>query len=51
MGKTTGFLEFQRLQEAVEAPLKRVKHWKEFVQVLNDEQAGQQAAREWQRVD
>lgn len=45
MGKTTGFLEFQRLQEAVEAPLKRVKHWKEFVQVLNDEQAGQQAAR------
>ncbi|WP_341668553.1 glutamate synthase subunit beta [Alcaligenes sp. SDU_A2] len=45
MGKTTGFLEYQRLQEAVEAPLTRVKHWKEFVQVLDDQQAGVQAAR------
>ncbi|MGE8591133.1 MAG: glutamate synthase, partial [Alcaligenes sp.] len=45
MGKTTGFLEYQRLQEAVEAPLTRVKHWKEFVQALDDKQAGVQAAR------
>ncbi|CCJ55503.1 glutamate synthase [NADPH] small chain precursor [Bordetella bronchiseptica 253] len=45
MGKITGFMEFQRLQEAAEAPQKRLKHWREFVLHLSDEQAGQQAAR------
>lgn len=45
MGKITGFMEFQRLQEAAEAPQKRLKHWREFVLHLNDEQAKQQAAR------
>jgi len=45
MGKVTGFLEYQRLQEAAEAPEQRVKHWKEFVLHLNTEQAKQQGAR------
>lgn len=45
MGKVTGFLEFQRLSEASEAPVHRVKHWREFVGHLSDEQAGVQGAR------
>lgn len=45
MGKITGFMEFERLQEAAEAPQERVKHWREFVHHLTDEQAGVQGAR------
>jgi len=45
MGKVTGFIEYQRLHEAAEAPQERTKHWHEFVQVLPDEQAGLQGAR------
>jgi glutamate synthase (NADPH/NADH) small chain len=45
MGKITGFMEFERLQEAAEAPQERVKHWREFVNHLTDEQAGVQGAR------
>jgi glutamate synthase (NADPH/NADH) small chain len=45
MGKVTGFLEFQRLSEASEAPIQRVKHWREFVAHLTDEQASVQGAR------
>lgn len=45
MGKVTGFLEVDRLQEASEAPASRLKHWREFVLHLSDEQAGKQAAR------
>lgn len=45
MGKITGFMEFERLKEASEAPEKRVKHYKEFVIALNDEQARIQGAR------
>lgn len=45
MGKITGFMEFQRLQEASEAPQKRLKNWREFVLHLTDDQAKQQAAR------
>ncbi|MGE5525170.1 MAG: glutamate synthase subunit beta [Rhodospirillaceae bacterium] len=45
MGKITGFLEYERLSEAYEAPRERVKHWREFVQRLTDEQAGIQGAR------
>jgi len=45
MGKVTGFLEFQRLNEASEAPVVRVKHWREFVGHLSDEQAAVQGAR------
>jgi hypothetical protein len=32
MGKPTGFMEFERLNEAYEPVEKRVKHYKEFVQ-------------------
>jgi glutamate synthase (NADPH/NADH) small chain len=45
MGKITGFMEFQRLKEASEAPSKRVKHYKEFVLALSDEQSKTQGAR------
>jgi glutamate synthase (NADPH/NADH) small chain len=45
MGKVTGFLEYQRLHEAAEAPAERVKHWREFVERLTDEQASVQGAR------
>ena len=45
MGKVTGFLEFERLQEAAEAPESRVKHYKEFVLHLTDDEAKTQGAR------
>ncbi|MDO9218359.1 MAG: glutamate synthase subunit beta, partial [Lacisediminimonas sp.] len=45
MGKVTGFLEFQRLQEASEATTSRLKHYKEFVMHLSDDQAKVQGAR------
>ena len=45
MGKITGFLELERLQEGAEAPKSRLKHWGEFILHLTDEQAGTQAAR------
>lgn len=45
MGKVTGFLEFQRLQEASEAPQARKKHYKEFIVHLSDESAKVQGAR------
>ena len=45
MGKVTGFLELQRLQEASEAPDQRLKHYHEFVLHLSDKEASQQGAR------
>lgn len=45
MGKATGFLEYERRHEAYELPLERVKHWKEFADVLSDEDAKIQGAR------
>jgi len=45
MGKITGFMEFQRIEEAAERPEARKKHWKEFLHHLNDEQAAVQGAR------
>jgi glutamate synthase (NADPH/NADH) small chain len=45
MGKVTGFLEYQRLQEASEAPELRKKHYKEFVMHLSDADAKVQGAR------
>ncbi len=45
MGKVTGFLEYQRLQEASEAPNSRLKHYKEFVLHLSDADAKVQGAR------
>ena len=45
MGKITGFLEFQRLAEAAEAPESRLRHFREFVGHLSDGEAKQQGAR------
>jgi glutamate synthase (NADPH/NADH) small chain len=45
MGKITGFLELERLEEGYEDPSHRLKHYKEFVIGLSPEQAHQQAAR------
>jgi glutamate synthase (NADPH) small chain len=45
MGKVTGFLEYERLDEGYEPVPQRVKNYKEFVIGLNDEQAKIQSAR------
>ena len=45
MGKITGFLEYQRLNEAAEAPEVRKKHYHEFVLHLSEEEAKVQGAR------
>ena len=45
MGKPTGFIEYDRLTEAAEPADKRVKHYREFVLRLSDEEASQQGAR------
>ena len=45
MGKVTGFLEYQRLNEVSEAREQRVKHWREFVGHLSDAEAAVQGAR------
>jgi len=45
MGKVTGFLEYERRRETYEAPLVRVKHYREFVATLSDDDAKIQGAR------
>ena len=45
MGKVTGFMEYERLEEGYEPVPARVKNYKEFVIGLNVEQAKQQGAR------
>jgi glutamate synthase (NADPH/NADH) small chain len=45
MGKVTGFMEYERIEEGYEAVEKRVKNYKEFVIGLSDEQAKIQGAR------
>lgn len=45
MGKVTGFLEYERLEEGYEPVELRLKNWKEFVIGLNAEQAKIQGAR------
>ena len=45
MGKITGFMEYQRLKEASEAPQSRTKHYKEFLLHLSDADAKIQGAR------
>ena len=45
MGKVTGFLEFERLEEGYEPVPKRLKNWKEFVIGLSEEQSKVQGAR------
>ncbi len=45
MGKITGFMEFERLEEGYKPVPERLKNYKEFVIGLDDKQAAQQAAR------
>ena len=45
MGKQTDFLERQRLSEAYEPVQVRLKHYREFVATLNDEQTRVQGSR------
>jgi len=45
MGKVTGFMEFERLEEGYKPVSERLKHYKEFVIGLDDGQSKIQAAR------
>jgi len=45
MGKVTGFLEFQRLEEAHQEPEQRKKHYREFIVRLTGDEAKVQGAR------
>ncbi len=45
MGKMTGFMEFERVEEGYKPVPERVKNYKEFVIGLNDAEAHKQAAR------
>ncbi len=45
MGKITGFMEFERIEEGYKPVAERLKNYKEFVIGLDDVQANKQAAR------
>jgi glutamate synthase (NADPH) small chain len=45
MGKATGFLEFERIEEGYKPVPERVKNYKEFVIALDDSDAKKQSAR------
>ena len=45
MGKVTGFMEYERVEEGYKPVPERLKNYKEFVIGLNDEAAAKQAAR------
>ena len=45
MGKITGFMEFERIEEGYKPVSERLKNYKEFVIGLDDAQANKQAAR------
>jgi glutamate synthase (NADPH) small chain len=45
MGKVTGFMEIERIEEGYKPVPERLKHYKEFVVGLDDAQANKQAAR------
>ena len=45
MGKITGFMEYARLEEPHEAPEQRRRHFREFIQHINDDEARIQGAR------
>jgi len=45
MGKVTGFMEYERVEEGYKPVAERLKNYKEFVIGLDDAQANKQAAR------
>jgi glutamate synthase (NADPH/NADH) small chain len=47
MGKVTGFMEYERIEEGYKPVAERLKHYKEFVIGLDDEQAKVRARAAW----
>lgn len=45
MGKVTGFMEFDRIEEGYKPVDERVRHYREFVLALDEDQSKKQAAR------
>ena len=45
MGKITGFMEYERIEEGYKPVPERLKNYREFVIGLDDAQANKQAAR------
>ena len=45
MGKITGFLELQRIQEVTQPATERVRHYREFTLALTNDEAAKQGAR------
>ncbi len=45
MGKITGFMELERVQEVAQPVEERVRHYREFIVRLKDEEAARQGAR------
>src|SRR5439155_12837141 len=45
MGKTTGFMELERVQEVALPVAKRVRNYREFILTLKDDEAARQGAR------
>ena len=45
MGKVTGFIELERIQEVALPPPERVRNYREFVLALKDDEASKQGAR------
>ena len=45
MGKITGFMELERIQETYQPPKERVSHFREFVLALDNDAASKQGAR------
>ena len=45
MGKVTGFLEFEREERDYQPVAERIKHWREFVLPLPEDEVRQQGAR------
>ena len=45
MGKVTGFMEYERIEEGYKPVPERLKNYKEFVIGLDDAQANKQAAK------
>ncbi|MFM7084990.1 MAG: glutamate synthase subunit beta [Hyphomicrobium sp.] len=45
MGKTTGFIEFERVDRKYEPVESRIKHWHEFILPLSDSEVKTQASR------
>ena len=45
MGKPTGFLEYQRVENPAQEPLERIRHFEEFHPMLDEEERRRQGAR------